>query len=221
MKMNDKLVVVTHRGGEGPFPENTPEAYRHAIEQGAEAVEMDIRLNYLTGRFFLAHDFIHHPKRQWNFLEKSLAEIPQDVCLVIEFKTISVFTNIFVKKFLRFHEKYLHGRDIIVISFNPIVLMRLRRIAPEIRRGFVCGSYFFMHLHNWFLWRFVDAHYYIMNRRFLNRRTVRWARERGMFLYTYVVNTIKVWNRVMKYDVDGIITDYPRRFHKQRAKDAS
>lgn len=52
MKKKRNLIIVTHRGGKGPFPENTPEAYRRAVAQGAEAVEMDIRLNYITGRFF-------------------------------------------------------------------------------------------------------------------------------------------------------------------------
>lgn len=218
MNKTEKLVIVTHRGGKGPFPENTPEAYRHAVEQGAEAVEMDIRLNYITGRFFLAHDFIHHPRRQWNFFEKALAEVPQDVCLVIEFKTVSVFTNIFVRKFQRFHEKYLASRDIIVISFNPIILMRLRRIAPDIPRGFICGSYFLMYVHNWLLWRFVDARYYVLNRRFLSRRSVVWARQRGMLVFTYIVNTVKAWRRVMKYDVDGVITDYPQKFTPRSTK---
>lgn len=218
MKKKRNLIIVTHRGGKGPFPENTPEAYRRAVAQGAEAVEMDIRLNYITGRFFLAHDFIHHPKRQWNFLEKALAEVPYDVRLVIEFKTVSFLTNFFVKKFQRFYEEHLVGRDLMVQSFNPIVLIRLKRVLPDVPRGFICGSVFFLYVHNWLLWRFVDAKYYVFNQRFLNRRTVVWARERGMILYTYVINTVKAWNKVMKYDVDGIITDYPERFDALRAK---
>lgn len=209
--------IITHRGGKGPFSENTPEAYRRAVEIGAEAVEMDIRLNYVTGHFFLAHDFIHHPKRQWNFLEKALDEVPDNVRLVIEFKTVSFLTNIFVKKFLRFYEKHLEGRDVMVQSFNPFVLIRLKRLLPDVPRGFICGSLFFLFVHNWFLWRFVDAQYYVFNRRFLSRRSVVWARERGMMIYVYVINTVKAFNKAMTYDVDGIITDYPERIESLRA----
>lgn len=216
MKMPQHVEIITHRGGEGPYAENTPEAFRYAAEQGAEAIEMDIRLNYFTGRFFLAHDFIHHPRRRHMYLETAIAEVPEDVKLVIEFKTVAWMTTIFARTFQRVYDEHLKGRKVLVISFNPFILIRLRQVAPDIPRGFICGSLTLMFLYKWFLWRFVDAKYYVMNRRFLNRRRVKWMRDRGMFVYTYVINTMKSLQKVMNFDVDGIVTDHTSKFLRLR-----
>lgn len=218
MNMKEHLEIISHRGGSGPHPEQTPEAFHYAVSRGAEAVEMDVRLNYLTRRFFLAHDFIHHPKRQWNFLEKAVREVPKSVKLVIEFKTVSVLTNIFVRTFERFYHEHLRDHNVVVISFNPFVLLRLRRIAPDIPRGIICGSRFWMFVHNWLLWRLVDAKYFVLNRRYLKLSRVEWARKRGMIIYSYLINTLKSWDQAISLEVDGVITDYPEQFMKLRSQ---
>lgn len=213
MNMSEKFAIVTHRGGKGPYPDNTPEAYSHSVTLGSESVEMDIRFNYLSREFFMAHDFIHRPwRRRNNLLKDAVAEIPENVTLVIEFKTVSFFTHIFVKNFIRFHHEHLKNRNILVMSFNPFVLMRLRKFAPDIPRGILCGSLFWKCIHDLFLSRFVLADYYILNKRFLSRRNTVWARDRGMKVYTYLVNTLRGWKKSLKYEVDGIITDYPEKF---------
>lgn len=210
--------IVAHRGGKGPFPENTPDAYAYAAEKGCEAVEMDIRYNYFRRRFFLAHDIIHHPQRRKNFLELAVEKIPEDVLLVLEIKTMSLFPGIVARSFSRFYAKHLNGRDVVVISFNPIILMFLRKINDQIPRGMLCGSLFSIILHNWFLWRIVDAQWYIVNKRLLSNRFVLWARQRGMMTAIYLVNSIKSWKKALKFDIDMTITDHPKKFAKLRSE---
>jgi len=218
MNMKDKLAIISHRGGKSKHLENTLEAFLYAVDVGAEAIEMDIRYSYLNRHFFLAHDFIHHPKRRLNFLDKSIQVIPSHVTLIIEFKTLSFLSNAFVKNFKKFYDEHLSKRNIIVQSFNPFVLIRMRKIAPQIPRGIICGSHFWKFVHNSILCRFVDAQYYILNKRYLNRRNVTFAREQGMKIYPYVVNTQRVWKKAIRYDVDGVITDYPVKFMKLRSE---
>jgi glycerophosphoryl diester phosphodiesterase len=49
------MLVLAHRGASRDAPENTPEAFRLADRQGADGVELDVRL-HPTGRLFVRHD---------------------------------------------------------------------------------------------------------------------------------------------------------------------
>ena len=48
-------LVVAHRGADAVAPENTMEAYRRAVELGADAVELDVHLT-ADGKLALMHD---------------------------------------------------------------------------------------------------------------------------------------------------------------------
>jgi glycerophosphoryl diester phosphodiesterase len=48
-------LVVAHRGANAAAPENTMEAYRLAVEMGADAVELDVHLT-ADGKLVLMHD---------------------------------------------------------------------------------------------------------------------------------------------------------------------
>ena len=218
MNKEKAMEIIAHRGGEGPYANNTPESFIYSIEQGANSIEMDIRYSYLTRNFFLAHDFIHHPKRRQNLLVKAVESMPKDVELVIEFKTVSFMTNVFVKNFVRFYNKHLSDRNVLVISFNPFVLMRLRLFSPNIPRGIICGSQFWKSVHNYLLRPFVQAQYYILNKRYLNDRNAVFAHNNEMKLFTYVINSTDDWKKALKYEVDGIISDYPNKFMKLKSR---
>ncbi len=49
------MLVLAHRGASRDAPENTPEAFRLADQQGADGVELDVRL-HRTGRLLVRHD---------------------------------------------------------------------------------------------------------------------------------------------------------------------
>lgn len=48
-------IVVAHRGASGHAPENTMEAYKLAIEMGADAIELDVHLT-ADGKLAVIHD---------------------------------------------------------------------------------------------------------------------------------------------------------------------
>jgi glycerophosphoryl diester phosphodiesterase len=48
-------IVVAHRGASTAAPENTMEAYRLAVEQGADAIELDVHLT-ADGQLVVIHD---------------------------------------------------------------------------------------------------------------------------------------------------------------------
>lgn len=51
----DRIAVVAHRGASGDVPEHTLSAYRKAIEDGADALECDVRLT-ADGHLVCVHD---------------------------------------------------------------------------------------------------------------------------------------------------------------------
>jgi len=218
MKTSNTPVIVSHRGGKGPYLENTLNAFRHSIREGADAVEMDVRYDYLRRRFYLAHDFIHRPKWRQNLLEKTVATMPKDVLHIIELKTVSVFTNIFAKQFCRFYDEHLQGRKVVVISFNPFILIRMKLLAPHISRGFISGSRFWNTVFVKLLHIYIVPSLHVIHRRLLSEKLVDFSRSKGMEIYTYLINTVNTWQKAIQHEVDGIITDDPFKFMQQIPK---
>ncbi|MGH9017440.1 MAG: glycerophosphodiester phosphodiesterase, partial [Acidimicrobiales bacterium] len=50
-----RALLLAHRGGVGPYRENTLEAFRGAIDFGADGVELDVRRS-ADGRLVVHHD---------------------------------------------------------------------------------------------------------------------------------------------------------------------
>jgi len=55
-RMRNRPLVVAHRGASGSAPENTMAAFRRAIQQGADMIELDVRM---TKDF---HIVVHHDR---------------------------------------------------------------------------------------------------------------------------------------------------------------
>lgn len=51
-----RALVFAHRGASGEFPEHTRAAYLHAVEQGADGLEIDVHLS-ADGQVICFHDF--------------------------------------------------------------------------------------------------------------------------------------------------------------------
>jgi glycerophosphoryl diester phosphodiesterase len=67
-------LVIGHRGASADFPENTASAFRGAAEQGADWVELDVRINR-AGELVIHHNPDFHDGRSvWS---TTLAEAPE------------------------------------------------------------------------------------------------------------------------------------------------
>jgi|SRR3954465_1320801 glycerophosphoryl diester phosphodiesterase len=54
------MLCIAHRGGAGLRPENTVEAFRHAVELGCDGAELDVQLTR-DGEIVVVHDFVLTP----------------------------------------------------------------------------------------------------------------------------------------------------------------
>lgn len=208
-KIND-MDIIAHRGGNSPFMDNTLEAFLYSIKLGFKAIEMDVRYSYLQRFFFLEHDFIYHPRFRRNTVDKTFPHIPKDITLFIELKTNSTFSNVFARAFSKLYDKYLRERRNFIISFNPFILHRLKKLRPEIKLGFICGNRFLLILFKTIFYPYViKPDLFLINRRFLNDKNVRFAKKRSMKIYSYVINRNEDRHKTLDLDIDGIVTDYP------------
>lgn len=210
MKKLSEMDIIMHRGVNSPYMENTLEAFLYSIQIGFKAIEMDLRYSFIQKIFFLEHDFLHHPRFRKNTADKVFPHLPQDIKLYIELKTNSFFTNIFSNAFSKLYKKYLIDREIIIISFNPFILFKIKKLHPEIKVGFLCGSRFFLFLFKNIVYPFIlKPDLLVINRRLLKHKTVLFARKAGMKIYCYVINDNDDKYKSINMNVDGIVTDYP------------
>lgn len=141
------FVVVGHRGGRGEtWPtENTFAAFERAFAEGADAIELDVRLA-ATGEVVVFHD----PKvndveiQRIPYLElatKYAAPVLRDVAafcndrrvgLNVEVKYDFVDQGRLVRGVVRTLDEF-PDLDVIVSSFDPRILARIRAARPRLR----------------------------------------------------------------------------------------
>ncbi|MGI5863868.1 MAG: glycerophosphodiester phosphodiesterase [Myxococcales bacterium] len=156
-------LVLGHRGASADAPENTLAAFREAIRQGADGVELDVQL-CATGEVVVAHDETlervsgeklsvrgtpfsrlrevdvgrHFSERFAGERVPTLAEVlealPPNAVVDVELKCDALRDGGLTERALEVISRY-PGRPIVVTSFNPVCLLRARMGAPSLPLG--------------------------------------------------------------------------------------
>lgn len=234
----EKILVIGHRGAPGAAPENTVPSFVKAMELGADGIELDVSLskdgavmvfhNYLLnkttdGRGLLSKRTLPELKSldAGSFFSGEFAgtRIPvlQEVIDALDDKTlllIEIKTGITGNRGIEKEVAALVARNdlynrVVVSSFNPFILMRIKRADARIPVGFLHlpllpflmdrGS--FVSAVNP---EFLHPHHKKVNEEYLSR-----ARARGCCVMAWTVNSKEDMLRMIDLGVDGIITDYP------------
>ncbi len=158
------MLILAHRGASADAPENTLEAFRLAVEQGADGVELDAMVCG-SGEVVVCHD--ERLKRlaglDWEVRRTPLWKLRQvDVGTALGFAPARIPTLVEVVDALppsflinielkndRLNDRGLSHqvatlvRDaclesrILISSFNPWCLWRVAEVEPRLRRGFL------------------------------------------------------------------------------------
>lgn len=224
-------LYFAHRGALHRAPENTLPAYQAALDAGMPALELDV-LATRDGRIVCSHNFDleretdgfgYIDELNWEqvknvnaaarwpdqkvslpLLKEVLAWIPEGVILDVEVKTRGVWdvrTAIRVARSIR--DSGLAERTLFT-SFNPLALLAVRLMVPELLTGLV--------LEDQRLLGFVNlAHPDCLHPRadLVTADLLRYARERGLAVNAWTVNTRPAIKWLLKTGIDGIITDRP------------
>ncbi|MBR6401975.1 MAG: glycerophosphodiester phosphodiesterase [Eubacterium sp.] len=220
--------IIAHRGASGLVEhENTLESFEKAIEIGADMVEFDVRQTK-DGILVVSHDknFADTPV-SWQTYEDMEKEakirgfhIPQlkevlKMCHGNIFMDIEVKEHGFEKKLLKTLAKYADKDEYSIKSFNDKVPYTIKTRDPEIVVGLLIGTSkanIKRRVNELFPVRrlkkckadFISPHYELLHFGFIRR-----MKKAGYPVFVWTVNEEKQIKKLLKKDIDGLITDRP------------
>jgi len=229
-RQRNEIQVIAHRGSSAEAPENTLAAFRLAIEQGADVVELDVQES-ADGEVLVAHDSdlmkvagvglkiweadaadlrsidigshagADFAAERMPTLAEALAVCKGKVHMIIELKSYG-------------HDQQLEERVVAIVeaagmedscsfmSLDHHMVGALKRLRPKWRVG-VLAAKAFGDLTS------LDADFLAVETRMATARFVRRTHRAGQDVYVWTVNDPAWMLTFMSRGVDGLITDRP------------
>jgi glycerophosphoryl diester phosphodiesterase len=235
---NGRTLNFAHRGASQLAPENTLAAFELAARQGADGIELDIRL-CRTGEWVVIHDVrLSRTTNGRGFVRaKSIDELRgldagsafhpmfaderiPTLAEVLDWAKGRVLLNIEVKSQARANEgaelRLLHllrrhgmRQQCLISSFNPIVLRRLARLDPTLPTAFLLNVKWLQRGTAKSLTRLMNVRALHISRRLARPRFIKRIHRTGLRVMVWGINDSAEFRRLIDYGVDGIITDAP------------
>lgn len=231
----NKPFNIAHRGASREAPENTMKAFGLAVERGADGIELDVflsadgvlvvthdeNLRRLTGHNLETKTLTLQQLRELNFGQGEKIPLLSEVfqafgekfkVINVEIKSTGFFTNGVEKKLVEMIHQYKLEEKIYASSFNPLHLLRMKKLAPQIRTGYLISP---------------AARHWATQQRIMIRRSgastinldYHWANPTRLKGYQNLGKDIWVWTvddpeemkKWIAKGVGAIITNYPDR----------
>jgi glycerophosphoryl diester phosphodiesterase len=196
--------IVAHRGASSEAPENTPAAFRRAIELGADMIEFDVRRGW-DGGLVISHDPVRKSSPPLPTLEETLILTAGRIRLDVELKEPAC-----EQEALRLLLQYLSPNEFCVTSFLAPVLHEVRVINAGIRTGLIFATWdeSVQRASGSAEVDLLVPHYRLLNQ----------AEKIGKPLFVWTVDdpalTIRLFSRP---PIEGIVTNNPRQALALRA----
>lgn len=210
--------IIGHRGVPD-LPENTIAGFEKALEQGVDAIELDVRESG-DGQLVVVHgsvvgdhsvkatpygDFKDAPEGfTIPLFEDVLKAFGKKTFLDIELKHAG-----FEEKAVELIGKYCKAEKTMVSGFDTESLNRVHELLPELQLGFIYNrTQDEESRHN----SPVDV--VIPQFRLASRQLIEEVHDEGLKVWAWTVNEEDEIKRLATLGVDGFITDYPERVKK-------
>jgi glycerophosphoryl diester phosphodiesterase len=230
-----RTLIIGHRGASAMMPENSLAAFSLAVKQGADGIEMDVRLSK-DGRPVLVHDatlqrLSGNPSKVCDLTADELKRVEighgQTVALLEELFNLlgsRVLYNIELKEF-GLRDQGLVDRvakeisafglqsQVLISSFNPLVVRRARRrFPPTVAVALIRGPGVYRHT-RWTVDTGVEnPHYSLVDEAYMDR-----AARLGRYTFAWTVDDVAEARRLVALGVNGIITNVPDQMQEQLA----
>jgi len=223
--------VIAHRGASALAPENTLAAFRLAMEQQADGIELDVHLS-ADGHPVVIHDYDLARTTSGTgkisrltleeirtvdagngekvpTLDEVLNLIQDKMWINIEFKGFAAHSEHLPRKVLELVADHGLGEKIIYSSFDRRMLIQTHKLQPNAKVGLLLLPGFKGKLAYWLFEPFVHPwslhpHFSLAQPRFMRR-----AQSRGQAVLCYTVNDPEEMRRLISLGVWGIITNNP------------
>lgn len=228
--------VASHRGDLRNAPENSISSIRSAIDKGVDAVEIDV-MTTKDGVVILNHDYdlariAGVPSKVSEMTYEEIAEIDigilyseefqgekiptldevlqlmkgTDVKLIIDLKSEG-YGKLLAEKVVELIEKHEMEHQSYVQAFDYELLQVIRDKNSEI----TIGQILYLSAGNL---AELDVDFYTIRQTMLTERFIRNAQKQNREVWVWTVNMERNMKEVLKYDIDGIITDYPEKLYQ-------
>ncbi len=240
----DRISIIAHRGSSGSAPENTLAAFRKALDDGADGIELDVRMSK-DGELVVLHD--RTVNRTTNgrgkvsdltvaelrkldagssehvpTLQEVIGILPRHILLNIEVKTDGSAPVGERRKRPALEEVLSRviseseiGEQVLVSSFDHRFLARFHTLNPEIAIGALYSPIRDFKKKPSDLCRRVGASVFTCSVTHLRKRFADDTRENDITLGCYGVNTRAQLAKAISQGVRIIITDDPSRMRRE------
>ncbi|HEY76792.1 MAG TPA: glycerophosphodiester phosphodiesterase [Thermoflexia bacterium] len=235
-----RTLNIAHRGASAVAPQNTLAAFRRAAELGADGVELDVRLS-ADGVPVVIHDaVVDHTTDgtgrvadlpltalkeldagSWfdpafageriPTLDEVFEEVGRTLLINVELKPEPGRDRGVAEAVIRRIERHGLADRVLLSSFDPFILRRARRLAPQIPLGFLYETAPLSRLARLLARAMpglrtaaIHPHW-----RLIRPSTVQRAHNRGRRVIAWTVDTPDAMRHLIGWGVDGIITNYP------------
>jgi glycerophosphoryl diester phosphodiesterase len=221
---------IGHRGAKGYEPENTLISFQKALDLGVNQIELDIHLSN-DGAIMVIHDktidrisngtglvtdlrclqlqqFQLDKKQYIPTLEEVLNLIDKKCSVNIEIKSANLVEKLvlLIERFVS--EKQWNYEHFLVSSFEWVILEQLRNLLSQIPIAVLTEKNIEQALA---FAKKIKAQAINPNFQLVTNENVGDMQKAGFKVYPWTVNEIADINRMKKYKVDGIISDFPDR----------
>ena len=229
--------IIAHRGASEVAPENTMAAFRMAAELGANAIELDAKLTAdgvvvvlhdqtldrtTNGRGRLSHHTLEEIRKldaggffskefrdeRIPTLEEVLLELGEILLINVELTNYGSPLDALPRKVISLVRKYGLERRILLSSFNPMALVKARRLAPEIPLGLLLLPLEPRWLRG-LLRRVTPYDALHPEKRLVTTRMIDREHALGKAVNVWTVNEEQALVEMTALGVDGLITDVP------------
>ena len=233
-------LIIAHRGASRQAPENTMAAFRLAAELGADGIELDAQLAR-DGEVVVIHNATldettdgrgrvqdvnlselqkldagswygaPYAGERIPSLAQVLHELGPRLLLNVELKTEAVFSNRLEAEVVRLVEDANMVERVVVSSFNPMALWRVRRLNRHVATGLLYAPDQPIHLRQRWLQPLARPQALHPRWDMVERDFVSAAHGQGLKVNVWTVNDEEAMLRLTGWGVDAIITDRPDR----------
>lgn len=226
-----KTYVTSHRGNSAVAPENTLAAIRAAIEERADAAEIDVQLTK-DGHVVVIHDYslsrlANDPRRVGELtleelkelevgswfspafagekiptLEEVIEEAGSTLKLNIELKPSKDEAEL-AKAVINILDMMDFNEQVVISSLNKQALKEVKKRNDNLAVGYIVPVA---------LGRFEyeeEIDFYSLEMSFLTKDLVEKIKNQGKEVHAWTVNSEQDLKRMQKLEVDNIITDHP------------
>ena len=227
--------IFAHRGYSGKYPENTMIAFKKALECGVDGIELDVQLTKdgevviihdetidrtTTGKGFVVdytYEELERFDASFKFKDLGFNKIPTlreyfqlvkdyDIVTNVELKTgINEYLGI-EEKVWELIKEYNLEEKVIISSFNHFSVMRMKKIAPQLKYGFLSEDWIidagkYTHSHG------VQCYHPRFNN--LVPDVIKELKKYNLEINTWTVNLEEDMKYLYSNNIDVIITNYP------------